>query len=85
MVLIGTHLNAEVIPLLPPPPYTLPPFSPSLISLVVCVDVKHHVYLLAKWKQFIRTERLHACFAVTCHLHFWHNDWAVCDFDVLLL
>ena len=23
-----------------------PPFSPSLISLVVSVDVKHHVYLL---------------------------------------
>ena len=27
-----------------PPPF--PPFSPSLISLVVSVDVKHHVYLL---------------------------------------
>ena len=25
---------------------TFPPFSPSLISLVVSVDVKHHVYLL---------------------------------------
>ena len=24
----------------------LPPFSPSLISLMVSVDVKHHVYLL---------------------------------------
>ena len=23
-----------------------PPFSPSLISLMVSVDVKHHVYLL---------------------------------------
>ena len=31
---------------LPPPPYPLPPFSPSLISLMVSVDVKHHVYLL---------------------------------------
>ena len=31
---------------LPPPPYPLPPFSPSLISLVVSVDVKHHVCLL---------------------------------------
>ena len=28
----------------PPPPYPLPPFSPSLISLMVSVDVKHHVY-----------------------------------------
>ena len=32
---------------LPLPPYPLPPpFSPSLISLAVSVDVKHHVYLL---------------------------------------
>ena len=36
---------------LPPPPYPLPPpppppFSPSLTSLVVSVDVTHHVYLL---------------------------------------
>ena len=30
---------------LPPPPYPLPTFSPSLISLVVSVDVKHRVYL----------------------------------------
>ena len=28
---------------LPPPPYHLPPYSPSLISLMVSVDVKHHV------------------------------------------
>ena len=31
---------------LPPPPYPLPPVSPSLISRMVSVDVKHHVYLL---------------------------------------
>ena len=31
---------------LPPPPYPLPLFSPSLISLMVSVDVKHSVYLL---------------------------------------
>ena len=31
---------------LPPPPCPLPPFSTSLISLMVSVDVKHHVYLL---------------------------------------
>ena len=30
---------------LPPLPYPLPPFSPSLISLMVSVDVKQHVYL----------------------------------------
>ena len=59
MALIAARLNAGVIlvvidtPLLlpPPDPYSLPPFlqppfSPSLISLVVSVDVKHHVYLL---------------------------------------
>ena len=28
---------------LPPPPYPLPPFSLSLISLMVSVDVRHHV------------------------------------------
>ena len=33
----------------PPPPYPLPPFSPSLINLVVSVDVKHHVYCWS-WK-----------------------------------
>ena len=27
--------------------HTPPPFSPSLISLMVAVDVKHHVYLLS--------------------------------------
>ena len=31
---------------LPPPPYPLPPFSPSLISRTVSVDIKHNVYLL---------------------------------------
>ena len=31
---------------LPRPPYPLPSFSPSLMSLVVSLDVKHHVYLL---------------------------------------
>ena len=28
----------------PSPPYPLPPHSPSLISFMVSVDVKHHVY-----------------------------------------
>ena len=54
MALIAAHLNARIILvvtveryvynlLLPPTPYPLPP---SLISLMVSVDVKHHVYLL---------------------------------------
>ena len=39
---------------LPPPPYPLAPFSPSLISLMVSVDVRHHVYLLTC---FVQTKR----------------------------
>ena len=58
MALIAAHLNAGIILVvtvyrqvynlpLPPPPYLfLSPFSPSLISLMVSVDVKHHVCLL---------------------------------------
>ena len=58
MALIAAHLNAghsgadsEAIGIYShssprPPPYLLPRFSPSLISLVVYVDVKHYVYLL---------------------------------------
>ena len=30
-----------------PPATSIPPFSPSLINLMVSVDVKHHIYLLA--------------------------------------
>ena len=30
-----------------------PPFSPSLMSLVVSVDVKHHVYLLEQMAPLI--------------------------------
>ena len=59
MAVIAAHLNAGIIlvvtagvaigiivslsPTSIPPP---PPFSPSLISFMVSVDVKHHVYLL---------------------------------------
>ena len=62
MALIAAHLNAghsngdsvaigiyspsfhtSIPPSHPTPP---PPFSPSPISLMVSVDVKHHVYLL---------------------------------------
>ena len=31
---------------LPPPLYPLPPFFPSLISLMVSVDVQHSVYFV---------------------------------------
>ena len=61
MALIAAYLNAGVILVvtasvatgiiiynlpLALPPYPLLPFSQSLISLMVSVDVKHHVYLL---------------------------------------
>ena len=58
MALIAAHLNAGdsggdsvaigiyILSLLPHLHTTFPPFSPSLISLMVSVDVKHHVYLL---------------------------------------
>ena len=60
MALIAAHLNAGHsggdsvaigIYYSPSPPYHHHPpplLSPSLISLVVSVDVKHHVYLLTK-------------------------------------
>ena len=44
MTLITAHLNAGVILVAAEP---LPPFSPTLISRTVSVDVKHHVYLIA--------------------------------------
>ena len=43
-----------ILYVLPLPPPTPPPlFSPSLISFMVSVDVKHHVYLLT---YFMSTE-----------------------------
>ena len=36
-------------------PLILPPFSPSLISLTVSVDVKHHVYLLTYFSYLLPT------------------------------
>ena len=41
-----TGKGDHIISLLPHLHTLFPPFSPSLISLVVSVDVKHHVYLL---------------------------------------
>ena len=54
MALIAAHLNADhsgddsvAIGIYSPSfPTSIPPFSPSLISLMVSVDVKHHVYIL---------------------------------------
>ena len=58
MAFIAAHLNAGdilvvtvcsdryIIPLFPHLRTLFPPFSPSLTSLMVSVDVKHHVYLL---------------------------------------
>ena len=47
ILVVSVAIGIYTLPL-PPPPYPLPfpPFSPSLISLMVSVDVKHHVYLL---------------------------------------
>ena len=47
MALIAARVNAEVILVVTyPPPYPLPPSSPSPISLMVTVDVKQRLYLL---------------------------------------
>ena len=44
---MSTYLSPASISLSPPYLHTpSPPLSPSLISLMVSVDVKHHVYLL---------------------------------------
>ena len=39
-------MRRSTVPLFPHLHTPFPPFSPSLISLMVSVDVKHHVYLL---------------------------------------
>ena len=47
-----------------PPSYPLPFFSPSLISLTVSVDVKHHVVLLTdQINATVLTTHTHACIA----------------------
>ena len=54
MALIAAHLNAGhsggdnvAIGIYSPSSHTsIPPFSPSLVSLMVSVDVKHHVFLV---------------------------------------
>ena len=54
---------------LPPPPYLPSLFSPSLISLMVSVDVKHHVYLL--------TDLLCGHSAVYRQGHLWLTCWEI--------
>ena len=45
----GRKVRARELPLpLPPSPYPLPPFSPSLVSLMVSVVFKHRVFLLCE-------------------------------------
>ena len=67
MALIAAHLNAKVILVvtvyrqvynLSLSPHLRTPFSPSLISLMVSVDVKHHVYLLTKLAILLELDRL---------------------------
>ena len=69
MALIAAHLNAGVMLVvtvynlpIPSPPYPLPHFSSSLISVMVSVDVKHPVYLLMIKAQAV-AER-HYCYSV---------------------
>ena len=45
MVYVDVKLHVYLLT----PPYRRPPFSPSLISLVASVDIKHRVYLLWVW------------------------------------
>ena len=74
MALIAAHLNAghsggdsvaiDIYSPSSPTPYPFPPFSPSLISLIVSVDVKHHVtYLLSC--------RCHGCDMALDQLNLW--------------
>ena len=84
MALIAAHLNAghsggdsvTIGIYSPSSPTSIPPsrYSPSLISLMVSVDVKHHVYLLTETIRLIRDgekgvwswgEREYAAAAVT--------------------
>ena len=46
VILVVTVYIVSLFPHLHTP---FPPFSPSLISLMVSVDVKHHVYLASRF------------------------------------
>ena len=46
ILVVTMYSDRYVISLFPNLHRPFPPFSPSLISLMVSVDVKHHVYLL---------------------------------------
>ena len=68
MALIAAHLNAgrsggdsvvigiSILSLFPHLHTPFPSFSPSLISLMVSVDVKHHVYLLTELRRCVKVE-----------------------------
>ena len=60
MALIAVHHNAGVILVVTVYNIPLPPTSiPSLISLMVSVDVKHHVYLVNQMtKQTLNTKHI---------------------------
>ena len=55
--------NRYIISLFPLFQYPLPPFSPSIISFMVSVDIKHHVYLVWDWLGVlgVRSDRLQRC------------------------
>ena len=48
ILVVTMYSDRYVISLFPNLHRPFPPFSPSLISLMVSVDVKHHVYLLTR-------------------------------------
>ena len=60
-----------------PPPYPFPSFSPSLISLTVSVDVKHHVYFGG-----LVYDSMVLCVASTTMGHLWvcleHEKHGLC-------
>ena len=63
----GDSVAIGITPLFPPPPPPpTPPFSPSLISRMVSVDVKHHVYLLTNKASCDETETCDLNEALCC-------------------
>ena len=76
-----------IISLFPPLHTPLPPFFPSLISLVVSVDVMHHVYLLT-YQSTGRLHRTKQCktslfvFAGSLSCFFCHPQWGTADAEI---
>ena len=79
MALIAAHLNAghsggdsvTIGIYSPSSPTSIPPshYSPSLISLMVSVDVKHHVYLLTALGQIHTAAMAAAACSLSSQLH----------------